>query len=100
MIFIYITNPDKKMAMKVARILLEKRLVGCVNIFPIESMYWWKKKIEKSKEYVAIAKTSEKNYARVRREVKKIHPYSAPCIVKLKVWPNHEYSEWLKGEIE
>jgi uncharacterized protein involved in tolerance to divalent cations len=28
-----------------------------VNIFPIESYYWWQGKIEKAKEWVVIAKT-------------------------------------------
>lgn len=29
MILVYITNPDKKIALKVSYYLLEKRLIGC-----------------------------------------------------------------------
>ncbi len=51
-IFIYITNPDIKTARRVAEHLLKKRLAGCANIFPIQSLYWWKNKIAKEKETV------------------------------------------------
>ncbi|MGC8993291.1 MAG: divalent cation tolerance protein CutA, partial [Candidatus Aenigmatarchaeota archaeon] len=44
----YITFPSKKEAEKVAKSLLEKKLVFYVNIFKINSMYRWEGKIEKS----------------------------------------------------
>ena len=34
-IFVYITNPTKKEAEKIARHLLEKRLIACANVFPV-----------------------------------------------------------------
>jgi periplasmic divalent cation tolerance protein len=98
-IFIYVTNPDKKTARKVALYLLKKRLVACVNFFPIESAYWWKSKIERTKEYVLIMKTLEKNFEKVKKEIKKIHPYTTPCIIKINVEANEEYDKWLKEEV-
>jgi periplasmic divalent cation tolerance protein len=44
-VFIYITNPSKKEAKRLAKHLIEKRLIACANIFPIESLYWWKNKL-------------------------------------------------------
>lgn len=96
MILIYITNPDKKTALKVSRHLLEERLIGCANIFKIQSMYWWQGKIENSGEYVVIAKTIDKNYLKIEKEIKKIHPYTVPCILKIKVEKvNKDYLSWL-----
>ncbi|MCK4938457.1 MAG: divalent cation tolerance protein CutA [Methanosarcinales archaeon] len=40
-IFIYITNPTKEEARKVAKHLLEKDLFTYANIFQIDSLYWW-----------------------------------------------------------
>jgi len=99
MILIYITNPNKKIAHYISKYLTEKRLCACVNIFPIESYYWWQGKIEKTKEWVVIAKTLEKNYQKIKKEIKNIHPYNIPCILKIKVEANEEYLDWLKSEI-
>jgi len=97
MIFVYITNPNRKAALKIANELLKQRLIGCANIFPIESLYWWKEKIVKDKEYVLIAKTLEKNYKKVKDIVEKIHPYSVQCILKIKIDKvNEKYLKWLK----
>jgi periplasmic divalent cation tolerance protein len=98
-IFIYVTNPNKKTAKKIALHLLKKRLVACANIFPIESAYWWKNKIEKTKECVLIVKTLENNFERVKNEIKKIHPYTIPCITKINVEANKEYEKWLREEV-
>ncbi|GIW66991.1 MAG: divalent-cation tolerance protein CutA [Candidatus Parcubacteria bacterium] len=101
MIFVYITNPNKKTALKIANELLKQRLIGCANIFPIESLYWWKGKIVKDKEYVLIAKTLEKNYKKVKEIVEKIHPYSVPCILKIKIDKvNEKYLKWLKEVVK
>lgn len=99
-IIIYITNPDLKTAKKVASHLLKKRLVACANFFPIESAYWWQNKIENSKEVAAIVKTTEKNWAKVKTEVKKIHPYKTPCIIKIAVEANRGYEKWIKSEVK
>lgn len=97
-IFVYITNPTKREAEKIARHLLEKRLIACANIFPVESLYWWKRKIEKAKEFVLIGKTKEKNYRRIIKEVEKIYSYSIPCVAKFPVDFNEKYKKWLIRE--
>jgi periplasmic divalent cation tolerance protein len=99
-IFVYITNPTKKEAEKIARHLLGKRLIACANIFPVESFYWWKGKIENAKEFVLIGKTKEKNYERIIKEIEGIHSYSIPCVAKLPASFNGKYEKWLTDEIE
>ncbi len=100
MILVYITSPNKKVARQISSCLLRKRLIGCANIFGIDSLYWWKGKIEKSKEFVVLGKTVEKNYQKIRSEIEKIHPYEIPCILKIKVKANEKYLRWLEKEIE
>jgi periplasmic divalent cation tolerance protein len=98
MILVYITNPTKRVAEKIAKILLEKKLIACANIFEIESFYWWQKKIERAKEFVLVGKTIEKNYKKIKKDVEKIHPYKIPCILKIKAEANEKYLNWLKSE--
>ena len=52
--------PNKKIAEKTANELVKKRLVACVNISQISSIYSWKGKIEKTSEYLALFKTTHK----------------------------------------
>jgi periplasmic divalent cation tolerance protein len=99
-IFIYITNPDKEKAKEIAKHLLNKRLIACANIFPIESIYRWEGKINDEEEFVAICKTTEDKFDNVKQEVESIHPYDTPCIIRIPVSSNEKYFNWLKGELE
>ncbi len=95
-IFIYVTTRNKREAKKIATHLLTKKLVACANIFPIESNYWWKGKIENSKEYALILKTRKKNFKKVKDTIKKIHFYSIPCIAKIEAEFNESFQKWIK----
>lgn len=99
-IFIYITNPTKKEAKRIAERLLRKKSIACANIFPIDSLYWWKGKIVNKGEFVLLAKTTGANFEKVKNEVEKIHSYSIPCIVKIAVSSNKKYLNWLKKEVK
>lgn len=99
-IFIYITNPTKAEARKIAKHLLKKKLIACANIHgPVNSLYPWQGKLTDEEEYILIVKTSPSYWERVKREVEKIHSYTVPCIVKISVSSNRKYSKWLKGEL-
>jgi len=99
-IFVYVTVPNRKVAEKISSHLLEKRLVACLNAFPVRSMYRWKGKIEKASEIVLVLKTIEKNYSKVKKEIEKLHPYSVPCIAKIKVEINSVYGKWIVSELK
>lgn len=98
LIFIYITNPTKKDARKVAKRLLEKKLAACANIFPIQSLYKWQGRFVDEKEFVIIAKTAQQLFGKVKREVEKIHPYKIPCIAGISVEANKKFLKWVKDE--
>ncbi len=97
-IIIYITHKNLKEAKKVVTYLLQKKLITCANFFPIKSSYWWKNKIENSNEIVTIVKTKKEEWKKVKSEVKKIHPYEVPCIMKFNVESNKEYESWIKNK--
>ena len=99
MTLVYITCKDEKEARKISLHLLEKRLIACANIFPIKSMYWWNNKVVNDKENVVIAKTNNKNFKKVAAEVKKMHSYAIPCILRLNATANKEYEQWAGKEL-
>ena len=98
-IIIYITYPDLKTAKKIVASLMKKRLIACGNFFPVQSVYWWKGKMENTKEMVSIVKTKKSNWEKIKAEVTKLHPYETPCIMKLDVRANKDYEAWINKEV-
>jgi len=97
MIDIYVTCKNRQEAVKIAKHLLKLKLAGCVNIFPIESLYWWQGRIVEDKEIAMLIKVLEKNYSRIEKEITKLHSYTIPCIITLNVKKaNKAYLKWLK----
>ena len=99
MVLMYITCKDNEEAEKISRGLLEKRLIACSSMLPVKSMYWWQGKMQNDDEVVIIAKTNEKNFSKVKTEVKKLHSYQIPCILKIGAEANEEYDDWVENEI-
>ncbi|MFH0867987.1 MAG: divalent-cation tolerance protein CutA [Candidatus Woesearchaeota archaeon] len=100
MILVYITCKDEKEAVKISKYLLNKKLIACSNIHPTRSMYSWNKRIQDNKEFVIIAKTNEKNYEEIKKEVQKLHSYKIPCILKLSAEANESYNKWVNEEVK
>lgn len=95
----YIICKDAVEAENISLRLLKKRLIACANIFPIRSMYRWKGKIMSEAENVIIAKTNEENFNKAVNEVKKIHSYEIPCILKIDSSENKEFGKWVDKEM-
>ncbi|MBI2657171.1 divalent-cation tolerance protein CutA [Candidatus Woesearchaeota archaeon] len=100
MTLVYITCKDGKEAEKVSIHLLNKRLIACANIFPVRSLFWWNGRIEKTAENAVVAKTIGKNLKKLESEVRKIHSYDVPCIIKINATASKEFEEWLGKEIK
>ncbi|MDK2921542.1 MAG: periplasmic divalent cation tolerance protein [Desulfonauticus sp.] len=98
----YITGADKKELSKIARTLLEERLIACANIFPeVISAYWWEGKIEEGQEQVMIIKTKANLMSRVVARVKELHSYSCPCVVFFQIKDgNPEFLQWIDTEVK
>jgi len=99
-VWIYTTAPNHKSAEKISSYLLKKKLVACVNMFPVKSQYWWKKKILKNSEVALIIKTSSKKKNKALSEIKKIHPYKLPDIVSFDVDSSKEVIKWIEDSLE
>ncbi len=69
-------------ARKIARHLVENQLAACVNIVPqIESIYRWQGKVESSREWLLIVKTTAAKFPAVRDAFQHQHSYELPeCI--------------------
>lgn len=87
MIFIYITCNDIKEAKKIGRLIVEKKLGGCVNIWPVESIYFWEGEIREDQEVAFLVKTLESKLQEIESLIQKNHSYSVPCVAALDIKP-------------
>jgi len=90
------TIDDKEKAEEISERLVEERLVACVNIIPVRSVYRWKNKIEKEDEFVMTIKTRENLVDDVIERIKQLHPYELPVIEVVHTEKaNEEAEQWL-----
>jgi len=82
----------------VARALLDRHLVACVNIVPgVRSLYRWEGKIEDDGESLLVLKTTRDNVERVIAAVREAHSYDVPEVLSLPVEDgNADYLEWVR----
>ncbi|MDP3244938.1 MAG: divalent-cation tolerance protein CutA [bacterium] len=96
-ILIYSTFPSRKQALKTGEGLVKNKLAGCVNVFPVASVYAWQGKIIKDKEWVMIAKTKKSNYQKAEKYIVARHPYKTPCVLEIPVRRvAKKYNSWLE----
>ena len=98
-ILIYVTHENQNQAKKVVDHLIQKKLIECTNFLPITSCYWWQENIQNSDEVVPLLKTKKENWEKVKKKIKKIHPYDTPCIMKINVEINEEYENWINKSL-
>ena len=96
---IYITNPSKEEAEKIACHLLERKLIACANFYPIDSVYLWQGSLARDHEYALIVKTTEQNYEKVKKEVEAIHSYVTPCIIGTSCHVNDNYYTFILDSV-
>jgi len=90
------TYPNKKSITRIANELVKNKVVACVNITKISSVYSWKGKIENTPEYLAIFKTTNKNKKILKEKIKQTHPYKVPEIAEIDINSiNKSYLSWL-----
>jgi len=95
-IFVYTTVPNINDAKKIAKILLEKKLAACINMFQIASMYIYNGNIKDENEVGMIIKTKSEKFKELKNELKKIHPYKTPCICSIHLEECHrDFLDWI-----
>jgi len=99
---VLVTCPSVLLARKIARAVVEKRLAACVNIIliPVESVYTWKGKVERAREYLLIMKTTTKRLVELENEVKRLHSYDVPEFIALPIMEgSKKYLSWLDHSV-
>ena len=101
LIFVLCTFPDEAVARAAAGLLVEERLVACVNILPgVQSVYRWEGAVESSVEALTILKTTAQGWAGLEERLREIHPYQVPEIVAVPAGAvSAAYLEWVQRSV-
>ncbi|HZQ93278.1 MAG TPA: divalent-cation tolerance protein CutA [Terriglobales bacterium] len=93
------TIGSKEAAQKMAQALVTRHLAACVNIVgPVESVYWWKGKVESAGEYVLLIKTMADSLDNLYKAVRELHTYELAEFAVLTVESgSREYLQWIEG---
>ena len=93
------TEPNKKNALRVARLLIQNKLAACVSIKQIFSIYEWNDDIEKTKEFEITIKSKPEFKDDLIDFLNKISSYDVPQIIYKKYYSEMKYYEWINKTI-
>ncbi|ALU11352.1 dihydroorotate dehydrogenase [Ignicoccus islandicus DSM 13165] len=96
------TLPNREDAKKIARTLVEKRLVACAWVLgEIQSFYIWKDQLQEDEETVLVLKVPKEKASEAINELRNLHPYEVPEIIAVEAdYVLPEYLKWAKEVCE
>ena len=88
-------------AERIARALVERRLVACVNVLPgVVSIYRWQGEVRKDQECLLVMKTSAEALEPLRSALVALHPYEVPELVAWPISAGHDpYLRWIDDSL-
>lgn len=94
------TLPDEDSAGRIAEEILRKRLAACVTVSPgVLSLYWWRGKISRDREFMLIIKTTASRYNELEVLLRELHPYEIPEITAIPIVKGDPtYLGWMEQE--
>ena len=97
-ILVLITAGSEVEATKIARALVEQKLVACVNVLPgVRSIFQWEGEVTEEHEWLLMAKTVGQAFDQVAVVVKSLHSYHVPEVIALPIQQGlPEYLSWVR----
>ena len=93
------TTDSKENSDAITQLLLEKKLIACVQSTVIQSAYHWQGKIIKSEEISLQMKTKRSLFEKIQKEIEHLHTYDVPEIIMVPMaGANLRYLQWIEEE--
>lgn len=88
-------------AVRLAKVLVQERLVACVNVIPgLRSIYRWQGAVSDEEELLLLMKTTRERIDGLRDRLHELHPYEVPEFVVVEIASLGEaYGAWLRGSV-
>jgi len=88
-------------AARVARVLVEERLVACANLLPgARSIYRWRDGVQDEREVVVLMKTRKQDWTALLSRLHELHPYETPECIAVRIAAGApRYMAWLEESL-
>jgi len=83
------------LAKEISRVLIEERLVACVQISKVYSIYVYEGEFCEEKEFCLEIKSQAKHFKKIKSKIKALHSYDLPEILKIKVSASKKYEKYI-----
>jgi periplasmic divalent cation tolerance protein len=96
-LIVFTTFASEADAARVARVLVEERLVACANLLPgARSIYRWHADVKDEREVVVLMKTRKQDWTALLSRLHDLHPYETPECVAVRIAAGApKYMAWL-----
>ena len=91
------TEASAERAEALARTLLERRLVACVSLQPLRSLYLWQGRLEQAEEVQLLLKSDAGRLPALEQAVHALHSYDTPEWVWWPASAALPYRTWLQA---
>ena len=93
------TEANAERAQQLAEALLERHLVACVSLHPVQSFYCWEGALQCSHEAQLLMKTAAQHVDALRSAVLELHSYDTPEWLSWPVTASPAYGTWAVAEL-
>jgi periplasmic divalent cation tolerance protein len=95
---VWITAPDRAVALRLARGLVGERLAACAQVLPgMTSIYRWQGAVAEEGEVLLLVKTTAARMPELEAWVRREHPYDTPeCLALAPERVEPRYLAWLE----
>jgi len=96
------TAPDAEHAARIARALVDERLIACANLVPgLTSIYRWRGEVQSDAEVLLLMKTRRALVPHLKERLPQLHPYQVPELLVTEVSDGlAPYCAWVRDETE
>ncbi|MCL1966073.1 MAG: divalent-cation tolerance protein CutA [Candidatus Bathyarchaeota archaeon] len=101
-VMVYVSASSRVEAERIARVLLDERLVACVNIVDsVFSLFHWEGRVDSAEECLLIMKSRVDLFATLEERVRTLHSYDVPEIVAVPIiLVSAKYFDWINSVLK
>lgn len=98
---VFVTASGEEEAERLARLLLQQRLVACASILPhVRSLFHWDGRLECAAESLLLLKTTAEALTALTETVRTNHSYDVPEIIAIPVCGGSaDYLSWVRERV-
>ena len=101
-VMVFITAGSDEEAVRIAKALVDERLVACANMVPgVRSFFFWEGKAREEREVLLLCKSRLSCMPNLIARVKALHSYTVPEVIALPIVAgSQDYLHWVKETVK